>query len=238
MKTNNGSETVSLGKFGYDNELKEFREVNGTDRANSNKFYLDDDIYRFSKLFVSIEVNADPDTLTPGPIMLIDIISVPTNSSVDLIFPLHEVLWEATCRYNMETTSDSDRSFQDGYGIWFANYQRLTDSIRDTYALTSFTLDSVYEQVVRDTAIVNLVGIDSNSIMAKDTTRVYGVDSYTDTVVRFDRITQIDSADAGEFILMTIPTFTYSIGTKNTFDYDEFTQDSFALPNYDSLGWI
>ncbi len=231
----NSADTVSLGKFTYHNFYKRFQELNGVERANGNRFVLDDDIYRYSKIFVSVEVDVDPDPLSPGPIMLIDDITVPSNSSVDLVFPLNDLLWEATSRFNMETTSDSDRFAADGYGIWFASYQRLTDSVRDTFSLDSFWLDTIYDTFPRDTVLVNLVGIDS----IRDTvfTRIFGVDSFPQQAVRYFRIVQVDWADAGDSILLTIPNFDYTVGSNVTFDYDEFTQDSFALPDFTSYGW-
>ncbi|MCH9025367.1 MAG: hypothetical protein IH931_08545, partial [candidate division Zixibacteria bacterium] len=33
------------------------------------------------------------------------------------------------------------------------------------------------------------------------------------------------------------PNFIYTIGSLFAFNFDEFTQDSFALPDYDSFGW-
>lgn len=243
----NSSDSVSLGKFAYDNNLKKFHELNGAVRADGNRFFLDDDIYRFSKLFVSVEVDADTAPLSPGPIMLIDDITVPSKSSVDLVFPLHDLLWEATCRYNMETPSDSDRDISDGYGIWFASYQRQNDSIRDTFSLDTFWVQTTYDTFPRDTVLGNLIAIsaigdvDSTPIFgvdtSKDTTRIFGVDSFSHEVVRFNRIVRFDSAGAGQQIVVTIPHFVYSIGSRIAFNYDEFTQDSFALPDYTSFGW-
>jgi len=245
----NATDSASFGKFGYDSQTKQFLETSGAVRANGNRFNLDDNIYRFTKIFVSVEENADPDPSSPGPIMLIDDVTIPSNASVDLVFPLDELLWEATSRYNMETTSDSDIGGYnfDGYGLWFASYQRLNDSIQDTLSLDSFWLDSIYEEFSRDTNIVNLIGIadvndiDSTPIFSVnssiDTTRFFGVDSYTHKVVRYNRIVQYDSADAGDSILITIPSFDYSVGLMRRFVYDEFTQDSFALPDYTSYGW-
>lgn len=230
--------SVSLGKFVYDGTMKRFLETSGAARADGNRFTLNADIYGYKKIFVSIEENADPDPSTPGPIILIDDITNPLNAAVDLVFPLEELLWEATSRFNMETTSDSDRFAFDGYGLWFASYQRLNDSIQDTLSLDSFWLDSTYERFSRDTIIANL--IDTANVFpdtGKDTTRFFGVDSYTHKVIRFDRIVQYDSANASDSILITIPGFDYTVGSMRRFDYDEFTQDSFALPDYYGYGW-
>ncbi len=231
----NDVDTASLGKFTYDNFMKKFHELNGAVRVNGNRFVLDDDIYSFSHIFVSVEVDADPNLLSPGPIMLIDDITVPSSSSVDLVFPIHDLIWESTVRYNMETTSDNDADAGDGYGLWFASYQRLHDSIRDTISLDSFWLDTIYDQFPRDTVLVNLIGI--SNIIASDTTRVFGVDSFSHQIIRYNRLTQRDSAAANDSILITIPNFDYTVGGLNEFDYDEFTQDSFALPNYTRYGW-
>ena len=246
----NSQDTVSLGRFGYDNFNKRFLEVNDalevidTLRADSNLFTLDGNIFEFSKLFVSVEEDNDPAPLSPGPIMLIDDVTLPSELSVDLVFPLSDILWEATARYNMETTSDSDRFALDGYGLWFASYQQLFDSIRDTLSLDSFWVDTTYEIFQRDTIIRNLINIfrdstkcDTCPFISKDTTRIFGVDSFSHAVIRFYQDVQTDSADAGDSILVTIPNFIYTIGSLFAFNFDEFTQDSFALPDYDSLGW-
>ena len=44
----NSQDTVSLGKFAYDNFNKKFLESNGSLRADSNLFTLDDNIFKFS----------------------------------------------------------------------------------------------------------------------------------------------------------------------------------------------
>lgn len=233
----NSTDTLSFGKFGYDGYLKKFLETTGADRANGNRFELSDNIYRFTHLFVSVEVDGDPSPLSAGPIMLIDNITNPSFSAVDLVFPLTELLWEATCRYNMETTSDSNRFALDGYGIWFASYQRLRDSVKDTFSLDSFWVDSSYEEFSRDTIINNLINI--NNITDKDTTRMFGVDSYEHHVVRYIQVVQQDTftAAGNDSVLVTTPGFMYTIGPVSIFDYDNFTQDSFALPDYTQFGW-
>ena len=231
----NSQDSVSLGRFGYDDFNKRFLEVNGSLRADSNLFTFDGNIFIYAKLFVSIEEDNDPAPSSPGPIMLIDDVTMPSNISVDLIFPLSDILWEATARYNMETTSDSNRFALDGYGIWFASYQQLNDSIRDTLSLDTFWVDTTYEIFQRDTVIPNLINI--SNISSKDTTRIFGVDSFSHRVIRFFQEVQIDAAEPGDSILVTIPNFIYTIGNLFAFNFDEFTQDSFALPDYDSLGW-
>ncbi len=231
----NSQDTVSLGKFAYDNFEKKFLELNGSPRADSNLFTLDGNIFDFSELFVSIEEDNDPAPLSPGPIMLIDDVTLPSEISVDLVFPLSDILWEATARYNMETTSDSDRFALDGYGLWFASYQQLFDSIRDTLSLDSFWVDTTYEIFPRDTVIPNLIGI--SNITSGDTTRIFGVDSFNHAIIRFVQAVQIDTAAAGDSILVTIPNFIYTIGSLFAFNFDEFTQDSFALPEYSDYGW-
>ena len=231
----NRSDTVSLGKFGYSNVAKRFLEIDGTARLAENHFELADNIYRFVTIFVSVERDADPYPKSPGPIMLIDDITNPSNSSVDLAFPEHNSLWEATCRYNMETTSDSNRFAKDGYGIWFTSYQRLNDSVRDTFSLDSFWVDSAYSTFLRDTVVINLINI--SNIAGKDTTRIFGVDSRTQHVIRYKRDFEYDTAAAQESVLVTTPGFRYTIGGVFRFDYDEFTQDSFALPDYSGDGW-
>jgi len=240
----NSQDTVSLGRFAYDDFNKRFLDTNRSLRGDSNLFTFDGNIFNFTKLFVSIEEDNDPAPSSPGPIMLIDDVTLPSDISVDLVFPLSDILWEATARYNMETTSDSDRFALDGYGIWFASYQQLNDSIRDTLSLDTFWVDTTYEIFPRDTVIPNLINIfrdstkcDTCPFISKDTTRIFGVDSFSHKVIRFFQDVQIDSADAGDSILVTIPNFIYTIGSDSAFSFDEFTQDSFALPDYSSYGW-
>jgi len=240
----NTQDTISLGRFGYDNFNKKFLEVNGSLRADSNLFTLDDNIFKFSKLFVSVEEDNDPAPSSPGPIMLIDDVTLPSDLSVDLVFPLSDILWDATSRYNMETTSDSNRAALDGYGIWFSSYQQLFDSIRDTLSLDSFWVDTTYEIFQRDTIIRNLINIfrdstkcDTCPFISKDTTRIFGVDSFSHAVIRFYQDVQNDTAAAGDSILITIPNFIYTIGSLFAFNFDNFTQDSFALPDYTIYGW-
>ena len=231
----NSQEIVSLGRFAYDSFNKRFLEVNGSLRADSNLFILDGNIFDYAKLFVSVEVDSFPAFLSPGPIMLIDDVTLPSDISVDLVFPLSDILWEATARYNMETTSDSDRIALDGYGIWFASYQQLNDSVRDTLSLDSFWVDTTWEIFPRDTVIRNLINI--SNITSDSITRIFGVDSFSHAVIRFDQSVQTDSAAAGDSILVTDPNFIYTIGSLFAFSFDEFTQDSFELTDYSSYGW-
>lgn len=228
------TETLSLGKFQYDNVNKKFLDMSGGPRAEGNLFVLDENIYKYSKMFVSIQNDTSTNQSSPGSIMLIDDVTNPTQANVDLVFPLSTQLWEATCRYNMETTSDSNPT-QDGYGIWFASYQRLNDSIRDTLSLDSFTIDSTKELVLIDTIVGNLINV--INILQKDTTRIFGVDSFTHTVTRYTQIIQYDTIRAGESTLVTDPTFYFTLGPASNFNYDQFTQDSFALPDYSAYGW-
>jgi hypothetical protein len=234
----NDQETLSLGKFGWCQFPQlTFQDENGNLRPDSNYFVLEADIYKYSHIFVSIERNPDPEPLVPGPIMLIDAVTDPKNDPIELRFPLNDSLTTATVFFNMETPSDGNRDFLDGYGVWFSAYSTKSDSTRDTFWLDTFKLVTKQDTLGRDTVTEYLVDI--VNIRSKDTTRVIGWDTVTYSVVRFDSVVGYDSTDP-----YTVMDYSQS-GTKYYFDtsavtnyvYDVFTQENYGLPDYSSFGW-
>ncbi|MBD3402115.1 hypothetical protein GF420_04415 [candidate division GN15 bacterium] len=154
------SDTISLGKFGYDAERLRFLDLGGNVRPDSNKFTVDDDIMAYSEMFVSIETATDPLPGSPGPIMLRDAVTMPGDNPIELIFPTKgDSLGNAVARYCLESTSDDNRD-NDGSALWFANYRAVVDSTPDTTSVVVsadnqrrafLVLDTLVDTVVDDT---------------------------------------------------------------------------------------
>ncbi len=239
----NDQDTVSLGKFGYNQMWLTYHLENGDEKLDSNHFVLDGDIFEYSDIFVSVET--DPDDLpgVPGPVMLIDDVTEPSNNPIELRFPFSDSLWNATAIFNMETPSDSDRTTGGGYGVWFSAYYWSQDSVRDTVSLDSFKLVTKPDSSLpHDTFTTYLV--DTINVRVLDTTRVFGLDTTRDTIVRFDSV--LDTSDTWPYVVMddgagkTIFYYSFSPdtpGVADTFHYDNFVQFDFGLLDYSAYGW-
>lgn len=237
----NEEDTLSLGRFGYNQVSLRFLDENGDERPGGNHFVLDGDIFHYTHIFVSVETTDDDDlSQTPGPIMLIDEVTEPSADLIELRFPLSDSLWWATAIFNMETPSDNDRDTNDGFGIWFSAYYKMRDSVRDTFGLDSFRLVTKEIDTFPLDTVTSYV-VDIVNITVKETTRVFGLDSYTDTIVRWDSVLAYDS-DGPEFTVMDMSagktTFFYTIDTfVLIFSYDDFVQFDFGFPDYSDYGW-
>lgn len=246
---------VSLGKFGYNNKLQTFLDADGLVKEDSNRFLLTEDLFDFTHIFISVEKDPDDDPLAPSAIMLIDDAVDPGEDAIDMIFPEIAdtiLLWSATVRFSMETVSD-DSTFirqshlatientrntaSNGFGLWFANYRRVNDSLRDTTRLVSFFIRDTVKTFERDTVVVSIQSIDS--VWLDTIRRVFGLDTLDQIVVRFDPTLFIDSTDPE-----TVYTVDWFYETNppianlaRPLSYDDFTQDNFRLPNFTEYGW-
>jgi hypothetical protein len=248
----NDRDTVSLGKFGYNQTSLTFRDENGDERPDSTYFVLEGDIFDFSHIFVSVETN--PDTLPeePGPIMLIDIVTEPSSDLIELRFPLNDSLTTTTVAFNMETPSDTSRDIlgrfgvsdiTDGFGVWFSVYQEVVDSVRDTLSLDDFTLVTKQDSTLEpDTFTTYLTDIVNDT--AYDTARIFGLDTMLNTIVRFDSVLETDTIWPYTVMDMsdTGTVFYYTVGDSlKTFHYDNFLQFDYGLPDYpaydSAYGW-
>ncbi len=225
-------DTVYVGRFGYDYSEVEFLDTNGSARADSNQFFFEGDIYRYTHLFVSIDT-LDFSTSSPGPIMLIDDVTRVSEDPVDLVFPLTDTLWESTLRFNMETMSDDNRATYDGYGLWFAHYRVDTTFIRDTFSMTSFVLDSVVLDDIGDQTDTNSVK-DTANYREETVELVYGLDTFSVEKAIFDYVYHND-ADSPWVVYR--PQFTFSTGSSQRVIFDIFSQDEFDLIDYSAWGW-
>ena len=255
------SDTLSLGRFGWDHVNKRVLTVTGAIRPDSNKFQISDDLLQYDDAFVTVEV-AGSLSGQPGPIMLIDNITDPHDEPIELVFPLSDSLWDAIVRYNMETTTDDSRG-NDAQGVWFSNYTVSTDSTPDTTSL-SYTIDSsdvrallvidssgggydsIFVTPSQDTLTKAEVFVldqwDISNIVLDSVLKMYGDDTLNlganpanayFSFIRYDIDSMIDSTEP-----YVRRTFDFTWTTNNeTVPLDVFTQDDFNLPNYSSYGW-
>ncbi|MFQ5453161.1 MAG: hypothetical protein ACE5D6_03130 [Candidatus Zixiibacteriota bacterium] len=224
------SSLVSVGKFAYNNELREFYNSNMEKKPDSNYFFLNHDISDFSAIFVSIETIPDNNLSYPGPIMLIA--DITPDNEINMVFPMVDTMWEGTIRYNMESASDGRDPITDGHSIWFSSYTEISRDFNDTLSINSWQVDVTATEtlIVIDT---NIIGIDTNSIVVKDTSFVLGLDTVTQTVVRFDIIERIDTLPPYPKTKLIID-YDLIVGA---ITYDNFTQDEFGFPNLKPYGW-
>ncbi|MEW5795995.1 MAG: hypothetical protein AB1772_06500 [Candidatus Zixiibacteriota bacterium] len=137
------AEVIPLGRFSYltSDTLVAFLDENGNVRADSNLFQLEGDLFEFDFLFVTVEVDGSYPSL-PGPVMLMQSITGRTDT-IRMSFPQHDSLFEATIRCNFETPTDDNRG-NDGYGLWFCNYQPVRLEIEDTLdVLIKYVWDTI-----------------------------------------------------------------------------------------------
>ncbi len=241
------NDTISLGKFGYNQVLMVFLNEDGEERSDSNLFMLAGDVLDYTDIFVSVETDPDAWPALPGPIMLIDRITAPTSNQVEMVFPLSDSLWDAIAVFNMESPSDSERTRDDGYGIWFCSYVEKRDSVQDTLSLDSFELVHLEDDSLpQDTIVWYLDNI--INIVSKDTVRLFGPDTLPDgtieaiesrinKIVRFDSLLKADSTWPYTMIDDTATVYYYTVGALDSFNYDDFIQYDFGMPDYSSWGW-
>ncbi len=245
----NEEDTVSLGKFGFHQTWLTFYDESGDKRPDTNHFVLEGDIFSYSHIFLSIETNPDTSPLVPGPIMLLDNITKPSDDEIELLFPFNDSLTEhATAAFNMETPSDTSRDSlerfgtmdsTDGFGIWFSVYLEGVDSVRDTFSLDSFTLVTKQDTTLQPDTFTTY-WVDIVNARTFDTARILGLDTVWGSVVRFDLelgvdstppYTVMDMSDTGTVLYYTVDPVI------DTFHYDQFIQFDYGLPDYSEYGW-
>ncbi len=257
----NATDTLSLGKFGYDFTAGTFLNEAGTaTRSEGGRFYLDENIDNYISILISVEPAVDAAPNSPASIMLVDFTSSPT---IKLQVPLTDSLWNATARYNMVGTSDGPDNSTNGRSIWFSNYTSNLRVITDTTAINEWHLDSteLVTEYILDTIIL---GIDTTSIVTFDTIQVMGpdtngvgIDTISRTITRFNVIDTIvglpfiDSIVIDSSVIDSIVTDTFYADpsyypTSLLIDYEtssfsvteeKFVQDNFEMPSLSPYGW-
>ncbi len=246
------SKLVSLGRFSYVNNdtLKAFLDENGAVRADSNKFALDDDLFKYANLVVSVEPEVDADVSRLGPIMLVASVAGNTDT-MTMNFPLYTSLWGGHCRYAMEGLTDGDRQAHDGYGVWFSWYKYNVVYINDTFGIDSSSLEfewETIEPIINDdgetTNLSELYSPNPDSVYWEVETVAYdfGRDTFPlelDSIYPHIRTAlYIDSvADSTPPFRRKVFDWTYIVESTQV-SLDIFEQDSFALPDYSDWGWV
>jgi len=224
------SDVVSMGRFSYNDATKTYYNELGQEMAN--RFVLNDDIYKYSKMFVSIETIVDVNN-RPGPIMLIDDITNPQDNPIYLVFPESDTLHNATVTFNKETVSDRNRN-NDGRGLWFCNYETGRDSTEDT-----LSLDINFDSTLVDTPLYNNMPCSVISTTVDTVPIVYGLD----TVAYGSNLRHIRVDVEYGYCTDIIPPYykfdetDYGTTQANVIDLDIFNQFDFNLPDYTPFGW-
>jgi hypothetical protein len=230
-----GADTTntSLGKFNYNRAEKEFTDLTGIERENKNVFSLKDDIYSYDWIAISVEAIAGDDEAVPGPTMLWDLVTDPSNDQIDLRFPFSDSMWFATCRYNMVTVSDTNRMANPGVGLWFSTYSRRNTQLVDTTEFVRFAVGSTWVDNIGDkTETTAVVGLLNPRIDTFDV--VFGLDTFMHQSLQYELITEKFTSPP---YLITNQSLFVEVGAPIDITYDQFTQDDFALWDYSDFGW-
>jgi len=121
-----------------------------------------------------------------------------------------------------------------GVGLWFSTYTRKTNSLLDTIAFDSFTIETT-EVVLTDlgdsvvSSIVNILNPRIDTINL-----VLGLDTVIHLGFRYERVYQ-RYTEAPYFYTST--NFSLQYGTPDTVVSDTFSQDDFAFWDYTDFGW-
>lgn len=262
-----GSDTVSLGKFGYDFVTQVYEDADGNERADSNKFVITADIYSYTSIFVSVETIPDSDPLSPGPIMLIEDLSSPT---LVMKFPLVDTLWSGTVRYGMQSTSDDTTSSDDttavntltnGHAVWFATYERMTEDVADTtgglswsiqnlsiantiYIVdTSYTIDTLGDTIWEYDTVDVILSVDTLISGIVDST-IHVVDTALirglDTIIQQVIRYEVDTVIEslpGHWLTKLVVEYDTAYIFEKEIVYDYFAPDEFGLPEIAPYGW-
>jgi len=233
-------ESVSMDEpFLYDFTTNTYHELDGTERADSNRFQFAGDILTYRWIFMTVQ-RADGSGPIPGPVMLMDTVMPVDQSELNLVFPRSDSLWYVAVEFNMETPSDGRDPGTDGAAVWFSTYDEETYTIQDTLAMTRWTIDTVRPAPVSFTddegdcvtSIVNIFNIRTDTVDV-----VYGFDTLQKQIVLFDveTFTECDSGQGNLF--KTSVDLEWSTGPMRTGRYDDFKQVALPLPDLRRMGW-
>jgi hypothetical protein len=244
------SQVASLGQFSYmtSDTLVTFLEPGTTPvvRADGNLFVLNDDIYAYQYLMVTIEALGQASG-TPGPVVLQQRITGQADT-VRMYFPLSDSLFDAIVRCNFETPTDGN-SYGDGYGLWFCNYERTTLELVDTNGVTiDYVWDTLEVQTNDSGDTINFptlyapypdtVWVEFDTIMydfGKDTLPL-GIDMRFIHNGATQHVVNVVDSTIPRIIKNYQGLIIYDTVT-NYIDLDIFSQDMYALPDPSPYGW-
>jgi hypothetical protein len=232
------AQATSLGRFSYisSDSVKSFLDADGSPR--DAVFDLGGDFRTYRSIFMGLHRKIDPVGTKPGAIMLIAYIPGSVDIPIRMIFPQHDSLWQATCRFNLEGVSDNNRGTNDAHGLWFSSYRSTVMDMPDTTALTvdSALLDTIENQdslLVPYPYTVTNIQVETKRIIFPNDSLLLGIDSFMHTRVLYDLIYKADSTPPHvkrrlRFDFTTSP---------HPATLDIFSQDEFGLPVVSEWGW-
>ncbi|MEK7775071.1 MAG: anti-sigma factor [Candidatus Zixiibacteriota bacterium] len=244
--TDNDADTISLGKFKWDNLTKHFTDLDGNLRTDSGQFNLSTDALKYKSILLSVEVHPDVDPTHAGPVMLVDSLNDPDDNPITLRFPLSDSLWNAVSYFNMETPTDSNIYDNEGYGVWFSAFQVQVDTVTDTLSLDSFEIDTVLTTQPADPSkkgqdtffVENIINIGVDTI-----TRILGFDTIQQIIPVYDRVIGHDgviSPPAKPTRITTELTLYFTVGGSIVIEYGQYFRlaGGYGFIDYSEQGWM
>ncbi len=124
-----------------------------------------------------------------------------------------------------------------GFGLWFGNYRRSLDSLRDTISGKVDSITIKIDTFDKPDTFVSARLIENIEVLQQR--RVFGLDTLNQTVIRFDSIKFTDSTPPETAY---IPWWTYETvppldEPARELHSDTFSQDDYRLPNFEQYGW-
>ncbi|HOP07027.1 MAG TPA: anti-sigma factor [candidate division Zixibacteria bacterium] len=192
----------SIEQFGYDFATGTYYDASGAVREESNRFVIDDDIYNYAVLAVTVQRTDGTDD-DMGPVMLMDTIQDVWYDPIILSFPhsTGDTSGSAVTYYHMMVTSDigSQPTEYQGSALWFNSVYRDSSEIEDTLSIQDFTIDTVYLDTLGDdamrTSVTNIYNIRPDTIY-----RHFGLDSMQQVRVLYDPEEHIAYANSPDSI--------------------------------------
>lgn len=119
-------DTLSIARFGYDEDNLTFLTEAGQPRSKGGEFEMGGDILAYEMIFISVEnAGSEDDNLeSPANIMVLAKATNPRDRQVELIMPHTDSMFYAAPFFCMQTPSDSNRNMSSiDAGVWFAWYR-------------------------------------------------------------------------------------------------------------------
>ena len=253
-----------IATFGYDFDQRVITDTLGSPRADSGRFVLDEDLFNFGYLFVSVQ-RTDGSDEGVGPIMLIDEVTDPFDNPINLVFPLSnddmyaERLTESFAFYHMMTVSDevaqgdtSEAAWnENGAALWFSTVEFRLGEFQDTFSLDTaadiidtngFTIDTVWISNYGDDSCRTYITDISNVLDSVVIKRGFGLDTVEQYAVRYDMVVEEHCVPVGydsatDSLFSTEVTFEYILGDLDSFDYYDHVQVGNEFKDPSGYGW-
>ena len=231
-------DTVSLGRFGYDQTNRVFLNESGQVRPEGGSFRVGGDVLAYDWIFMSVENAgaADTDLKAPANCLLRDRATNPRDNQVALVLPYSDSIFYSTCYFCLSTPSDRDRDTNNmDAGLWFCQYQ-LEQVNRDV----RIGLDSVtYQQKVYPQESIGVVIYTDYTIDPENPLETLQLNYSFDTLEIIQARVTIDSviiSDPPETVMVANPY--WQLGERIDTLFDNFTQgtEGFGMVDYSEFG--